>query len=266
MLNAGRRPRGAGGEHRLSRRFLSQTADCTILSKIVSGASRRARPSADASHAADASSLYAVGGARKYLNADERSRVLAAIEALPRDQALFALTLAMSGARVSELLALTASSYQVERGVVAIRTLKRRRHAMREVPLPPALMLALDAYYGLAEAQRDPQRADRRLWPWCRQTGWRVIKKAMLHAGISGRAAAPRGLRHAFGIATLQADVPLNLVSRWMGHSRLSTTAIYTAASGPEERAFAARFWQMGGPDGSKQATSSSTARGDASW
>lgn len=192
----------------------------------------------------DAASLYAVGGARKYLNAEERSRVLAAIEELPRDQALFALTLAWSGARTSEALALTPSSFQIERGLVAIRTLKRRRHAMREVPLPPALIAALDAYFGLAEAPRDPRAADERLWPWCRQTAWRIIKRVMLEARIIGRAASPRGLRHAFGIATLQADVPLNLVSRWMGHSRLSTTAIYTAASGPEERAFAARFWQ----------------------
>lgn len=184
-----------------------------------------------------------MGGGRKYLNAEERSRMLGAVEELPRDQALFALTLTWSGARTREALAL-APSFQIARGLVAIRTLQRRRHAMREVPLPPALIAALDTHFGLAEAQRDPCTAGRRLWPWCRQTAWRIIKRVMLEAGITGRAASPRGLRHAFGIATLQASVPLNLVSRWMGHSRLSTTAIYTAASGPEELAFAVRFWQ----------------------
>ena len=70
-------------------------------------------------------SLYAPDGARKYLNRDERQRVLAAIEFLEPDQALFALTLAWTGARVSEVLALRPSSFQVELGVVALRTLKR---------------------------------------------------------------------------------------------------------------------------------------------
>lgn len=193
----------------------------------------------------DASDLYASNGSRKYLNAEERQRVLTAIEALPIDQALFALTLAWSGARPSEILALSSASFQIERGLVAIRTLKRRRHAMREVPLPPSLIAALDAHFRLAESQRDPGTASRLLWPWCRQTGWRIIKRVMKEAGVDGRAATPRGLRHAFGIASLQADVPLNLVSRWMGHSRLSTTAIYTAASGAEEIAFAQRLWKQ---------------------
>jgi len=216
------------------------------MDKTVTRRASARRMPTEAAHCADASSLYAVGGARKYLNAEERSRVLTAVEELPRDQALFVLTLGWSGARTSEALALTPSSFQIARGVVAIHTLKRRRHAMREVPLPPGLIAALGAHFGLAETQRDPCAAGRRLWPWCRQTAWRIVKRVMTQAGISGRAASPRGLRHAFGIATLQASVPLNLVSRWMGHSRLSTTAIYTAASGPEELAFAARFWQSG--------------------
>jgi hypothetical protein len=32
-------------------------------------------------------------------------------------------------------------------------------------------------------------------------------------------------------------------VQRWLGHPRISTTAIYIAACGPGEIAFAARFW-----------------------
>src|SRR5688572_20377191 len=87
-------------------------------------------------------SLYAANGARKYLNKDERQRVLVAIAGLSPERALFALTLAWTGARVSEVLALTASSFQIERGIVAIRTLKRRQHVVREVPLPPDLVAA----------------------------------------------------------------------------------------------------------------------------
>ena len=61
---------------------------------------------------------------------------LAAMQELPPEKALFALTLAWTGARVSEVLALTAASFQVEAGVVAIVTLKRRSFSVREVPIP----------------------------------------------------------------------------------------------------------------------------------
>jgi site-specific recombinase XerD len=189
-------------------------------------------------------SLYSADGARKYLNQHERQRVLAEMAKLPKDQALFCLTLAWTGARVSEVLALTPSSFQTERGVVAIRTLKRREHYMREMPIPPELMNALDHEFDLSTAQRDPRSTDDHLWPWHRATAWRIIKKIMRLLGIKGRQACPKGLRHAFGVGSLQSGVPLNLVQRWLGHSRISTAAIYAAMCGPEEVAFARQFWR----------------------
>ena len=204
--------------------------------------------------------LYAADGARKYLNEPERGRVLTAMRTLPASRALFALTLAWTGARVSEVLALTASSFQIGRGIVAIRTLKRRRHVVREVPIPPELMTALDQHFHLGEAQRDPARAHVRLWPWRRETAWRIIKNVMLASGVWGSPACPRGLRHAFAVGALQAGVPLNLVQRWLGHARIDTTAIYAGACGPEERAFAARFWHV---DDNRAPLHSRPSRGD---
>lgn len=191
--------------------------------------------------------LYAADGARKYLNQTERQRVLAAMAELPADQALFALTLAWTGARVSEVLALTPSSFQIEAGLVAIRTLKRRRHHVREVPLPPHLVAALVRHFCFSAGRRDPRGADHRLWPWHRATAWRLIKRVMNYAEVRGRQACPRGLRHAFGLAALQADIPLNLLQRWLGHARISTTAIYASVCGPEELMFAKKFWRRGG-------------------
>jgi integrase len=194
----------------------------------------------------ESGSLYAGDGGRKYLNRAERQRALEAMQALDPDKALFALTLAWTGARVSEVLALTPASFQIEGNIVAFMTLKRRRHSVREVPLPPALIEALDARYGLRAAQRDPVASQRRLWTWHRTTAWRVMKDVMDRSGIVGRPACPRGLRHGFGVGTLQSGVPLNLVQRWLGHAKISTTAIYANACGPEEQAFAARFWALG--------------------
>ena len=120
-------------------------------------------------------------------------------------------------------------------------------------------MASLDAAFGLLAAQRDLVLLRRRLWPWHRVTAWRLIKHTMIEAQIVGRGSCPRGLRHAFGVGALQADVPLTLVQRWLGHARLSTTAIYTDASGPEEQAIADRFWRVckAEPDGSARNPSS---------
>jgi integrase/recombinase XerD len=115
---------------------------------------------------------------------------------------------------------------------------------VREVPIPPQLMAELDRNFGLSTIQRDPQRADHRLRPWHRTTAWRIIKRVMNRLQITGRRACPRGLRHTFGVGTLQSGVPLNLTQRWLGHARISTTAIYAAAYGPEESLFASKFWR----------------------
>jgi site-specific recombinase XerD len=188
-------------------------------------------------------SLYTRRGERKYINRAERRRVLRVMERLNRDRALFSLLLAWTGGRVSEVLDVRPRDFQIERNVVALRTLKRRRPHVREVPVEPGLMAALNCQFNLTELQRNPEMANRRLWPISRATVWRVVKGVMLEAGVVGRPACPRGLRHGFGVGTVQALVPLNMVQKWMGHSRISTTAIYADASGDEEAAFAARFW-----------------------
>jgi len=193
---------------------------------------------------AETFSLYTSTAGRKYLNRAERRRALAAMALLPENEALFALTLAWTGARISEVLALTVSSFQIESYVVALQTLKRRAHKVREVPIPRQLVRRISRNFDIARAQRHPSWACRKVWPWSRTTGWRIIRRVMRVARITGSRATPRGLRHSFAIAALQAGVPLSLVQRWMGHARISTTAIYTEACGPEELAFAERFWR----------------------
>jgi integrase len=187
-------------------------------------------------------SLYAPTGERKYLNEAERGRVLA-VRGLSAERSMFLLTLAWTGGRVSEVLALTPGHFQVEYGVVSMLTLKRRRHVIREVPIPPTLMKRLDNHFQLSARRRDPQKADRRLWPWHRTTAWRLVKRIMQAADVTGVRASPRGLRHAFGVATLP-HVPPNIRQKWLGHARAETTNIYSAVCGPDEIEFAQRFWR----------------------
>src|SRR5262245_22482906 len=98
--------------------------------------------------------LYPSGGERKYLNREERARVLAALEKLDAERALFCLVLAWTGARVSEVLSLTPQSFQFDTSVVSILTLKRRKFVMRGVPIPPNVMARLDCFFGLRRAQQ----------------------------------------------------------------------------------------------------------------
>ncbi|MGD9658009.1 MAG: tyrosine-type recombinase/integrase [Methylocystis sp.] len=186
----------------------------------------------------EATSLYSRAGARKYLNAEELDRLLEAIGALPTEERLFALTLFWTGARISEVLALRRLSFQIHDCLVTVRTLKRRRFSIREIPLPPDLVAAIGQHFRL------DQCGEQRLWPWSRTKGWRIFRRVMHDAGLSGVAACPRGVRHSFAIAALRSQVPLTLLQKWLGHARLSTTAIYLGATGPEEREFAERFWK----------------------
>ena len=74
--------------------------------------------------------------------------------------------------------------------------------------------------------------SNKRLWPWSRISAWRYIKFVMRLAGVIGCQACPRGLSTPLASAHHKAGVPLNLIQRWMGHSRISSTAIYADPRG----------------------------------
>jgi integrase/recombinase XerD len=196
-------------------------------------------------HAQAGMSLYGSTGSRKYLNAAERWRFIRAARRAPLDVQLFCLVLSLSGGRISEILALTPSSIDIDSGVANIMILKRRKRGMvRQVPLPRSLLVELNHIFHLRRRQRDPDSAYGRIWRWSRTTAWRRVKEVMAAAGISGTPAMPKGLRHGFDVNAFQSLVPPHLVQRWMGHASLKSTAIYGDAMGPEERAFAARMWK----------------------
>jgi integrase/recombinase XerD len=190
-------------------------------------------------------SLYGSAGGRKYLNAAERRRFTESAQRAPPIVRLFCMVLRWSGARISEVLALTPAAIDIESGTASIETLKRRKRGLvRQVPLPRDLLSQLNQVFRLRSRQRDPELAGMRLWPWSRTTAWRRVKEVMAVAGITGTPAMPKGLRHGFGVNAFQASVPPHLVQRWLGHASLKTTAIYGDVMGPEERAFAERMWQ----------------------
>jgi integrase len=193
----------------------------------------------------DGLSLFGPYGNRKYLNAAERRRFIESAQRSAPKVRQFCLILGYSGGRISEVLALTPASIDIESGVASIETLKRRKRGIvRQVPLPTDLLHELDEVFKLRDSQRDPELASERIWRFSRTTAWRYVKVVMASAGITGTPAMPKGLRHAFGVRAFQSNVPPHLIQRWLGHASLRTTGIYGDVIGPEERSFAARMWR----------------------
>ncbi|MEQ8327793.1 MAG: site-specific integrase [Parvibaculum sp.] len=188
--------------------------------------------------------IYDNRGRRKYLTVSEREAFIEATHRLRPKAQTFCLALVYTGARISEILALTPEHIDVEAGVIIIESLKKRRRGVfRAVPVPEQFFRRLVEIHDLHDAQSDPRRRIERIWPWGRTTAWMQIKQTMREIGVGPSQSMPKALRHAFGVGATQKNVPLNIVQKWMGHSRLSTTAIYADAVGDEERLLANRMW-----------------------
>lgn len=189
--------------------------------------------------------LYDAKGRRKYLTAEERKAFLAAAEALPREQRTFCLVLAYTGCRITEALELTAGRVDLAGGVIVFETLKKRRSGVyRAVPVPPAVLEAVNLVHGVRELQKSRGAGKTvRLWTFSRTTAWRFVAAMLREAKIKGPQASPKGLRHGFGVQAVSTGIPLNLVQRWLGHAQLSTTAIYADAVGAEEQKIMERMW-----------------------
>jgi len=177
--------------------------------------------------------LYSRRGKRLYLNESERTKLKAVIANKEPAQRALALCLLYTGCRISEAIALETGDIQYEEGTIAITSLKKRsKDHVREVPIPQVFVDELEAL-----------GANRLFWPVCRTTAWRWIKAMMQEAGIEGDHATAKGLRHSFGVSAALNNVPITLTQKWMGHTDIKTTAIYSQIVGKEERAVAERMW-----------------------
>lgn len=180
-------------------------------------------------------SLLDQRGNRKYLIARERLAFVYAASKESEQISTFCLTMAFTGARISEVLALTMNRIDAADEAIVFETLKQRKQKVfRAVPVPRGLVPILTVYGAGKEG---------RLWPWGRTTAWKVVKAVMRKAGIAGSLCKPKALRHAFAVEAGQKGIPLNIVQRWLGHARIETTAIYASAIGDEERNLARRAW-----------------------
>jgi integrase/recombinase XerD len=165
-------------------------------------------------------SLLDTRGRRKYLTSNEHAAFIGAAFKSKSQRGSFCLTLALTGARISEVLALTPERIDRGGGAIVFETLKRRRRGVfRAVPVPAELISRLchvhDIEIGSFKASTE------RLWQFSRPTAWKYVKAMMLASDGPRHVAKPKALRHAFGVEAVQQRIALSLVQKWLGHAKL---------------------------------------------
>ena len=179
---------------------------------------------------------------RKYVNSREREILYNHISRINGQDGAFIHVLLDTGCRISEALSLKVGQIDIDHRSIRIESLKKRRRGIfRSIPISDRLLRRLDRVFRLSKCQ---SRGNSLIWTWSRATAYRMVKRHMAEVGITGSWANPRGLRHGFAVAALEQGVPITLVQRWLGHSSLTATAIYTEIVGQEERLLAARMWR----------------------
>src|SRR5450631_2826119 len=164
--------------------------------------------------------LFNPAGKRLYLTDSERKKFLAAADDEERLVRSFCYVLAHTGCRISEALQLNAERIDFAAQAITFESLKKRKRGVyRAVPVPPAVLEMLAMVHGLKDRKKKTvgakEKAPPPLWDFGRTTAWKKVLAVMAAAGVKGPQATPKGLRHGFGVAAIQAGIPLNLLQRW---------------------------------------------------
>ena len=160
----------------------------------------------------------------EYLEAHEVQAVLASAPHAP--SRLLMLLQWRAGLRVSEAVALEASDLSLETDQPTIRVRMGKGRRSRIVPVHPELQSPLTAVLQFAQVPRG------RIIGAHRSTAWRWVQEAVdravtLGALPAGRQVGTHTFHHSYARHLLMHGVPINYLSRWLGHRSIQTTLIY---------------------------------------
>lgn len=166
------------------------------------------------------------------LSESEVKRFLAALKN-PKHRAI-AFVLYSGGLRVSEAARLKVADIDSERGQIHVRQGKGRKD--RYVMLSPVVLAVLREYVQV-ERPYDwlfpaGHRRDRHITT---RTIQEQVRQAAQRAGIEKRV-TPHVLRHSFATHLLEAGTDLRYIQELLGHTKISTTVIYTHVARREAR------------------------------
>ncbi len=162
--------------------------------------------------------------------AKEQARSDGPVDAIPflRDAALLE-TIYSSGLRISEVCGLRTEEYDRAGRTLLIRGKgKKERH----VPLGRPAAAAIERYWGAVKHPLAPGlpvfvAAENSFEPVQPQTVQRGLKRYLAAAGLDP-ALTPHKLRHSFATHLLDRGADLRGVQELLGHTRLSSTEVYT--------------------------------------
>ena len=160
----------------------------------------------------------------EYLEAHQVQAVLAAAPN-PRARLLMLLQWRV-GLRVSEALDLETADLSTDSDQPTIRVRQGKGGRSRIVPVHPELLNALAAVLQFSQIGRG------RIIPVSRSTAWRWVQAAVdravaLGALPHGRQVGTHTFRHSYARHLLLHGVPINYLSRWLGHRSIQTTLVY---------------------------------------
>ena len=159
----------------------------------------------------------------EYLESHEVQAVLAAAPN-PRARLLMLLQW-RAGLRVSEALALEPADLSLDSDLPTIRVRQGKGGRSRIVPVHPELQNALVAVLQFAYVSGGIIGASRSTaWRWVQQA---VDRSTELGALPAGRRVGTHTFRHSYARHLLLHGVPLNYLSRWLGHRSIKTTLVY---------------------------------------
>lgn len=139
-----------------------------------------------------------------------------------------------SGLRISELASLRRDEVNRDEGFLICRGKGGKE---RIVPVGRPAGEAIGRYLAEVRPRLDPEGTREELFlsrrgrPFTRQGLWKLLRKHAAAAGLPPGRITPHVLRHSFATHLLERGADLRSVQLMLGHSRITTTQIYTHVS-----------------------------------
>ncbi len=195
-----------------------------MTTELTTAITRRRRPRGRYPKRADNAPEKRVRKLPEYLEADE---VNAIIKTAPNPRAkLLMLEQWRAGLRVSEALDLEVRDLSLDTAHPTLRVRAGKGGKSRIVPIHPELHSALNSAlsYGSISQGRIIEAHPATAWRWVQA----AVKRAEeLGALPLGKHIGNHTFRHSYARHYLMNGVPINYLSRWLGHSSIQATLIY---------------------------------------